>query len=113
MWAQSFSMLLGLWLMAAPYVLGYEEPASHSDHVIGPIIASVAAIAMWEVTRGMRWLNLLLALWLIVAPWAFGFEQAALINSTFVGLAVAGLSFVGGTVSERFGGGWNMLWRAS
>ena len=113
MWAQFLSMTLGLWLMAAPYVLGYDEPASLSDHVIGPIIASLAAIAMWEVTRGLRWLNLLLALWLIVAPWAFGFEVPALVNSVLVGLAVAGLSLVRGKVNEQFGGGWRMLWRTT
>lgn len=113
MWAQLCCVLLGLWLMAAPYVLGYEEPASHSDHVLGPLIASIAAIAMWEITRGLRWVNLLLALGLIVAPWVFGFERAALVNSVIVGVAVAGLSLVRGRVSERFGGGWTVLWRTS
>jgi hypothetical protein len=113
MWAQLCCVLLGLWLMAAPYVLGYDEPASHSDHVLGPLIASFAAIALWEVTRGLRWVNVLLALWLIAAPWALGFAMPALVNSVVVGLAVAGLSLVRGRVSERFGGGWTVLWRTS
>ena len=113
MWAQLINMLLGLWLMVAPSVLGYGDPARNSDHVVGPIIASFAAVAIWEVTRGLRWLNLLAALWLIVAPWVFQFESTATINSMLVGVVVAGLSLAGGRTTEQFGGGWSMLWRTS
>jgi len=112
MWAQTINLLLGVWLMFAPYILGYSDLASHSDHVVGPLVATFSAIALWEVTRGMRWANLPLALWLIVGPWFLQFEQTALINSLLVGVCVAGLSLVRGRITQEFGGGWAMLWRA-
>ncbi len=113
MWAQLLVMLLGLWLMAAPSVLDYEGTAGHSDHIVGPLLASFAAVALWEVTRDLRWVNLILGVWLIAAPWLLGFETSALINSTAVGVLVAALSLVRGRTSDELGGGWSMLWRTS
>jgi fatty-acid desaturase len=113
MWAQVICMLLGLWLMAAPAVLGYGRPESTSDRILGPIIASLAAVAIWEVARELRWLNLLFSIWLVLAPLVFSFESTAMVNSMAVGLAIAGLSLVRGKLSEDYGGGWSMLWRTS
>ena len=62
---------------------------------------------------GLRWLNLLLAVWLIAAPWILHFDNNATINSTLVGIALAGLSLVRGRTTERYGGGWSMLWRTT
>lgn len=113
MWPHFLSMLLGLWLMASPYVLGYDEPANQSDWIAGPIVASIAAVAMWEVTRGLRWLNVLLALWLVAAPWLFRFEMTPLVNSMVVGAALAVLSLIPTQPTEQVGGGWRMLWRTT
>ena len=110
MWAQSVNVLLGLWLMAAPAVLGYGGTARMSDRIIGPLAASVALIAVAEVTRPVRWLNVVLGLWLLAAPWLLGAEWTAMVNSTVVGLLLIVLATVRGTVRHRFGGGWTALW---
>jgi hypothetical protein len=98
--------------MASPSLLDYGDPARTSDHIAGPLIATFACVAVWEATRGVRWVNVLLGLWLLAAPWLLGYEQSALINSLACGALVVGLSLVHGTARHRLGGGWSALWRA-
>lgn len=108
---QWFTALVGIWLMFAPFVLGYEEHAAAGvDRIVGPLIANFSIIAVWECTRNLRWLNLLNALTLLVLPWVLGYPTAATVNSTLIGLLVVALTFVPYPLTHRFGGGWASLW---
>ena len=112
MFVQLAAFTLGVWLTAAPGVLGFGEPARSNFHVVGPLVAMVALTAAFEVTRPVRWLNLPLGVWLAIAPWALGYtgwpETAWGVGG---GLAVAGLAAVRGAVTEPYGGGWPAVWR--
>ena len=110
MWYQLASFALGLWLMAAPAVLGYGGVAAKNDQTFGPIIASFACIALWEVTRSWRRVNLLPAAWLLFAPWVLGYVWVATINSLLVGVAVAALSWPRGRMKHRMAGRWKAIW---
>ena len=109
MWARLVSTALGLWLMAAPAVLGAGPPVSTVDWIVGPIVASAAWVSLWEITRSLRWVNLPLGLWLATAPFVLGYPLIPLLNSLVVGLALAALSFVRGKTTQRLGGGWASL----
>lgn len=112
MWSHALSAALGIWLMVAPAVLGYSGAAQTNDRILGPLITSCAIIAWWEITRGLRWINVLLGFWLLVAPWLLGYGTSlAGINSMITGALLAGLSFVKGKTDKRFGGGWRALWQ--
>ncbi|MEX2571076.1 MAG: SPW repeat protein, partial [Gemmatimonadota bacterium] len=100
---------LGIWLMAAPAVLGYGAPASTSDRLVGPIAASLAIIAVWEIVRPLRHANTALGAWLIVAPLILGYAITPAINSVIVGAAMVALSRVRGEVRGRYGGGWRAI----
>lgn len=110
MGAHLVSAAVGIWLMAAPAVLGYGDPAATSDRIVGPLVASFALIALWEVTRAIRWVNVVLAAWMILAPVLLGYEHLAFINSVSSGLMVGGLSLVRGRTKHSFAGGWRSLW---
>jgi hypothetical protein len=110
MWAQVAAMLVGVWLMAAPAVLGYTGPARTNDHVVGPLAATFACVAIWEATRPVRWANLVLGAWLVLAPWWLGYDRVAAANSVTAGVALVTLSVVRGRLKHRFGGGWSALW---
>lgn len=110
MTARILEAVLGVWLMLAPAILAYGPPCAMSDRIAGPVIASVAIIAAWEVARPLRHLNLLAGVWLVAAPLVLGFGGVAAIDSVIVGLAVAALSLWKGRVGSRFGGGWASLW---
>ena len=109
-WAQAISALLGVWLMAAPAVLGYAGLASDIHRIVGPVAAGIAFVALWPHVRSLRWTNLGLGAVLVLAPLFAPFDAAAAWNSVAVGALLAGLAFVRGTVDERFGGGWWALW---
>lgn len=111
MWARLASLVLGVWLMAAPAVLDYGDPARTSDRIVGPIVASVAFVAVWEVARALRWVNAISALWLLLAPWVLGYGPAAAANSLAVGVLLLTLAAVRGSMRQRFGGGWRALGR--
>jgi hypothetical protein len=111
MWAQILNVGLGLWLMAAPAVLQYAGRAAMNDYIVGPVVASIAAVAVWEITRQLRWINLVLGLWLLIAPWVFGYEWITLAHGTLVGLLLMTFSLVSGQRRHRFGGGWASLWK--
>jgi hypothetical protein len=114
MWAQTINIMLGLWLMAAPTILGYVGPARTNHRIVGPLAVSCAVIALWEVTRPMRWGNFALGLWLLVAPWMFADAWAAFLNSSLVGLLLIAFAQVRGTAEpQHFGGGWSALWRTT
>ncbi len=112
MWARIINVILGIWLMAAPAVLGYADPARTNDRIVGPVAATFAAIAAWEATRSVRWVNVVLGLWLLVAPWVLGYSELdAYLNSLAVGTLMALFAPVRGKITQRFGGGWSSLWK--
>jgi hypothetical protein len=105
------SALLGVWLMAAPGVLGYGNPASAADRIAGPVALGVALLALHEVARPLRWANVPVGLAFVVLPWPLGFSGAALANSLVVGILLIGLAPVRGALRHPYGGGWRAVWR--
>jgi hypothetical protein len=111
MGAQLAAAAFGIWLMAAPAVLGYAGMAEALDRIAGPVIAAVAIIAASECTRGLRWANVAVGAILICSPLWFEYARAATFNSVTTGVAVVVLSSLRGTVRSSFGGGWRVLLR--
>lgn len=112
--AQPVGMAVGIWLVAAPAVLGYAgTPADDVHRVVGPLAASAALIAIWEATRGVRLLNLVLAAGLLVAPLVAGHPPAATVNALACGAVLLGVTPFGGRSSQSMGGGWRSLARSS
>jgi uncharacterized membrane protein len=103
-WNLLVSAALGLWLMFAPTALGSTGTAAHSDHLVGALIVTVAVIALADVVRLTRLVNVLFGAWVIVAPWLLGGASAiATWNDVIVGALVILLSFPRGTIGERYG----------
>jgi hypothetical protein len=104
-WPLLLSGALGIWLMASPALFGSGGMAANSDHLVGALIVTFAGIALAEVTRAVRFVNLLAGAWLVVAPWILGGAAAgAHWNGLLVGLAVMISSLPRGPIRERYGG---------
>lgn len=113
MWAQVINAILGIWLMAAPGVIGFNEAAADNDHIIGPVIATFAVISWWEATRVVRKFNTPLGAWLLLAPWILGYDNnLAVINDMAVGALVIAFSLVKGKIEMQYGGGWSAIWKS-
>jgi len=103
-WNLIVSAALGLWLMFAPSVLGSSGMAAHSDHLVGALTLTVAVIALAEVGRAMRFVNVLLGAWIVVSPWLLGgATTAATWSDMIAGVLIIVLSFPRGPVGERYG----------
>jgi hypothetical protein len=111
MWAQGLACAVGIWLMASPQVVGYKGAARINDLVVGPLVASIACVAIWQVTRPVRWANLVFGAWLLLAPLILGHSPWAAVNSCLSGVALGGLSCRRGRLTHRMGGGWSELLR--
>lgn len=109
MWIRLVNLALGIWLMAAPAVLGYRPPAADFHRIIGPTAAAVAVIAMTQVTRPMRWINLILGASLIAGAGLLNAEPVAALTGLITGAAMAVFSVPRGRIQDSFGGGWRAL----
>lgn len=92
-------ILAGLWLVMAPFVLGYATVtnALWNDVIMG--IAIVLLAGSREFGEGYRvawpsWIAALIGLWLIIAPFALGYSfiTNAVWNDVIIGIAVAFLA---------------------
>jgi len=89
-------------------ISGTVPPMADSDHLVGALIITVAVIAMAEVGRALRFINVLLGLWLIAAPWlAFDAGTVASWASVMVGAAVILLNLSRGSRSDEHYGSWD------
>jgi hypothetical protein len=112
MWAQILNFLLGLWVTASPALIGLEGGLKTQTLIIGPWVACFACVAIWDVTRGTRYLNVPLGLWLVLASfYALGTASTiAFVHYVVAGLAIALLSLVRGAPPRaRYGGGWRAV----
>jgi uncharacterized membrane protein len=90
--------------MLAPSVLGSGGTAAHSDHVVGALIVTTAVIALADVGRALRFVNVLFGAWVIAAPWLLGgATSASRWSDAVAGALVILLSLPRGPVGERYG----------
>lgn len=107
-WNLLVCIALGLWLMAAPAVFLTQGGVAHSDHILGALVVTVAIVALAEVARAARFINVALALLIIVLPWLLGGTLASGINDLVTGLLLILLSILPGKIRNTYGG-WNPL----
>lgn len=103
-WSLVASIVVGTWLMFAPAVFGTTGAAADSDHLVGALVITVAAIATAEVARPFRYVNLLFGMWLAIGPWLVGGSSvAASFNDTLAGVLLITLSLPLGAIREHYG----------
>jgi hypothetical protein len=106
-WNLLLSAVLGLWLMAAPAVLGVSGAAADSNHLAGALVVTWAVIAFGEIARPVRLLNMPIGLWIAAAPWVLsGATDLSRWTDVIAGCLLVALSVRRGRIAEQFGG-WN------
>lgn len=97
------SIAAGAWAMAAPGVLGFGGPAADAAIIGGALVMVVAATAIAEVARPLRFLSVPFAAWIAVAPWIAGTGPGARWSGAAVALVVILCSIPLGQIRERYG----------
>lgn len=98
------SALVGIWLMAAPAILGMEGMAANNDYIAGALVATFAVVATAEPARATRFLNLPIGLWLLLAPWILGGgTNVSIWSDLLAGAVLIGLSIPKGKIEDSYG----------
>jgi uncharacterized membrane protein len=103
-WGLAVTTVLGAWLVAAPNLLGIEGAAATLHVIAGAIVLVISVLALAEVLRILRFINLLVALVVLISPWLLaGITLTAQLAATAVGLALIGATLPRGRVRARYG----------
>jgi nucleoside-diphosphate-sugar epimerase/uncharacterized membrane protein len=107
-WTLVASVILGIWLMFTRLIFGTAPPMADSDHLVGALVVTMAVIAMAEVARPLRFVNVLFGAWLVLAPWFVnGASPMARWTDAAIGIALIGLSLPRGVRSRHHYASWD------
>lgn len=106
---QGVAFAIAVGVMGAPDALGLSESVADAFHILGPIAASIAGMAVADVLRGVRRAHLVVGPAIALAPVLLGGEMTAIAVGIVAGGALTLLAFPGPPERGKFGGGWAML----
>lgn len=108
----AIATVLGLWLLAAPAVLGVSIRSAAADiaHIGGAFVVVAAVIAMAEVVRATRWLNVAGGAAIAAAALIVGESLDYVVVVALTGVAIAVASIPRGRVRESYAD-WRRLAR--
>jgi nucleoside-diphosphate-sugar epimerase len=110
-WNLAICTLIGIALMFTRLFFGTAGAAANSDHIVGSLVITFSVIALGEVARPVRMLNVPLGLWLLLSPWMLeGYSGAAAVASVLAGLLLMGLCVRRGAVRGQYGA-WDKVIR--
>jgi hypothetical protein len=88
-WQDIASLLIGMWLVLSPSVLGFTEAAAWITVVLGLCVVLFAVEGFIIPSYLEEWGEILLGLALLAAPWTVGYEpEWATISSMVSGILV-------------------------
>ncbi len=99
--ASGMNIMLALWQIFSPFLLGYADNALAlwNGLIVGAAILVLAWLRTVRPTRSAlpSWINLLLGAWLAVSPFALGITSVdmAMWNDITVGISVVFFSLTG------------------
>lgn len=105
-WTLLISTLLGVWLMFTRLVFDTSGTMANSDHLVGALVVTFSVMAMAEVGRPVRFINVGFGLWLLAAPWLLEGVSSTLAtwNSILSGLLLIGLALPRGRIRNAYAG---------
>jgi SPW repeat len=88
-WQDVASLVLGVWLVLSPFVLGFTGAATWITVALGLCVILFALEGFIIPSYLEEWGEILLGLALLAAPWTVGYETtSATVNSAVSGLVV-------------------------
>jgi hypothetical protein len=108
--ASGLSVVAGLWLIVAPFVLGYGDgDPAWNDVVFGAIVAIIALVRATGAYRAawLSWIGALVGVWIFAAAFWLDATSTAVVNDLILGCLVLVLALVSvdATDEARSGGG--------
>ena len=107
-WTLLLSIVIGVWLTFTRLTFDSSGAMANSDHLIGALVVTFAIMALAEVGRAVRFINIPFAAWLIAAPWLIEGAASPLAtwNGVICGILLLALTIPRGSV-KNFYAGWD------
>ena len=104
-WTLVVSTALGIWLMFTRLSFDTSGTMANSDHLIGALVFTFSVMAMAEVARPVRFINIGFGAWLLAAPWLVGgvSSNLAVWNSILTGVLLIALALPRGAIKNSYG----------
>jgi hypothetical protein len=91
-WQDPLTGLLGVWLMAAPWALGFAQSTTPTVNsvLVGLALVAAALGATFVPRAWEEWTEVALGVWLVISPWVLAFDgmRIAKMNTVVVAIAV-------------------------
>ncbi len=102
-WQDWGNLVLGLWILASPWVLqlttavGAEVTGGATNNavtwnlsLVGIVVAALAVASIFAFQAWEEWTNVGLGVWLFVSPWVLGFSSSTLLmwNAVIAGALI-------------------------
>jgi hypothetical protein len=103
-WTLVLSVAIGAALMLTRVLLDASGAAANNDHVVGALVITFSIMALAEVARPLRFVNVALGLWLLLAPWLVaGYSGVSIIASVVAGVLLILLALPRGSIRNHYG----------
>lgn len=103
-WNLLLATAIGLWWMFYPGNFGVTGSAANNFTTLGALVVTFSVMAMAEVGRALRYMNMAFALWLMVALFVVNnVPSQALWNGILSGVVLIALSIPKGRIRESYG----------
>lgn len=101
--------LLGVWLIVSPYLMNSSKSVMDVGCLAGALVVTFSVIAMAEVVRIGRFLNLVPALYVLISPLLINVNAAEGANYIITAIVVIILTIPKGPIREKYGAWSNYI----
>lgn len=109
-WQDPVNGLLGAWLVASPWVLGFQQEtvAMANMVIVGALLVAAALGAMFLPRAWEEWTEAILGLWMAASPWllAYASLQVAMVSAVATGAIVLVLALWVLVSDKEYSGWW-------
>jgi nucleoside-diphosphate-sugar epimerase/uncharacterized membrane protein len=100
------SSAIGVWFMLTRLTFGNAGNMANSDHLVGSLVVVFSIMALAEVVRPVRFINMLFGAWLLAAPWLLEGGGSALStwNGVIGGALLIVLALPRGRINDSYAG---------
>lgn len=105
-WTLLFSIAIGVWLTFTRLTFDSSGAMTDSDHLVGLLVVTFAIMALAEVGRAIRFINIPFGAWLIAAPWLLDgvASPLAIWNGVICGVLLIVLAIPRGRIKDSYAG---------
>ncbi|HEY9202491.1 MAG TPA: heavy metal-binding domain-containing protein [Gammaproteobacteria bacterium] len=105
-WTLLLSIAIGVWLTFTRVTFDSVGAMVDSDHLVGLLVVTFSIIALAEVGRATRFINIPFGIWLIAAPWLLDgiASSLAVWNSVICGVLLIALAIPRGKIRDSYAG---------